>query len=144
MSASLSLLLKAGERIYLNGAVISVDRKVRIEVLNDATFLLGTHILQPEQAVTPLKQLYFAVQSMLVEPGTAPSAATMAMHMLGALRMAFGRRDVLDALAAVDGDLAAGKPYPALKKLRALFAIEAAILSGADTLPEIKARENAA
>jgi flagellar protein FlbT len=126
---TLSLLLKAGDRIYLNGAVIRVDRKVRIEVLNDATFLLGSHILQPEQAVTPLKQLYFSIQAMLVDPPTAVSAGLVAAAMLTASRKAFATPAVLDGLAAVEADLAHGRPYHALKRLRRLFELEAAILA---------------
>lgn len=67
----MSLHLRAGEKLYLNGAVIKVDRKVSIEILNDVTFLLASHVMQPADATTPLRQLYFVVQSALMDP--APS-----------------------------------------------------------------------
>lgn len=129
MSGSLSLLLKAGDRLFLNGAVIRADRKVRIEVLNDAVFLLGAHLLQPEEANTPLKQLYFAVQTMLVEPETAGAAKQLALDITSGLMRAFSNRDVLSGLFDIENDLLRGKPYPALKRLRALFPIETQILS---------------
>jgi len=65
---TLNIWLRAGEKIYLNGAVVRVDRKVRLELLNDATFLLGSHVLQLEEATTPLRRIYFLIQSLLIEP----------------------------------------------------------------------------
>ena len=129
MNGSLSLLLKAGDRLFLNGAVIRADRKVRIEVLNDAIFLLGTHLLQPEDANTPLRQLYFAVQTMLVEPDAATNAKVMALRMTASLMQAFSNREVLSGLMDIEHDIQRGKPYPALKKLRALYQFEQSILN---------------
>lgn len=61
MSQGFKITLKGGERIYINGAVLKMDRKVGVELLNEATFLLEQHILQPEGATTPLRQLYFMI-----------------------------------------------------------------------------------
>jgi flagellar biosynthesis repressor protein FlbT len=131
MSATLSLLLKAGDRIYLNGAVIRADRKVRIEVLNDATFLLGTHILQPEEAGTPLRQLYFALQAMLMDPAQAKTAERLARRMAAAALTAFENHDIVATLVSVLADLDAERPYQALKRLRLVFPLEALILASA-------------
>jgi flagellar biosynthesis repressor protein FlbT len=151
MSATLSLLLKAGDRIYLNGAVIRADRKVRIEVLNDATFLLGTHILQPDDAHSPLKQIYFALQAMLMDPASAKDAERLARRMIAAALTAFDNRDILAALVAVLADLDGAKPYPALKRLRGLFPLEALILAADAALegarqpaPNLHTQEHAA
>jgi flagellar biosynthesis regulator FlbT len=51
-----------GERRYLNGAVIRLDRKATIELLSDAAFLLETHVIQASEATTPLRRVYFVVQ----------------------------------------------------------------------------------
>ena len=68
------LKLRAGEKLYINGAVIKVDRKVTIELMNDATFLLEAHVIQPDEANTPLRQLYFVLQTQLMERESAPIA----------------------------------------------------------------------
>ncbi len=68
MKNTLKISLKPNEKIYLNGAVIRVDRKVTIELLNDVQFLLESHVLQANEASTPLRQLYFMVQIMLIDP----------------------------------------------------------------------------
>ena len=68
--------LRAGEKIYINGAVLCADRKVSLELLNDATFLLEAHVMKVESATTPLRQLYFIVQIMLMNPTTQRRPAT--------------------------------------------------------------------
>lgn len=68
MAGTFKIFLKAKERFFINGAVFRVDRKVSIELLNDVQFLLESHVLQAEDANTPLKQLYFIVQVMVMSP----------------------------------------------------------------------------
>ena len=43
--SNMRLYLRPGEKLYINGAVIRVDRKVSIELLNDVTFLLENHVM---------------------------------------------------------------------------------------------------
>ncbi len=74
MKNTLKISLRPNEKIYLNGAVIRTDRKVTIELLNDVQFLLESHVLQAADATTPLRQLYFMVQMMLIDPQTLPQA----------------------------------------------------------------------
>ena len=73
----MNITLRAGEKLYINGAVIRVDRKATIELLNDVTFLLENHVMQADQATTPLRQIYFAVQVMLMDPGATAAATTL-------------------------------------------------------------------
>ncbi len=69
--------LRAGEKIYINGAVLCADRKVSLELLNDASFLLEAHVMKVENATTPLRQLYFIVQIMLMNPTDSKTARDM-------------------------------------------------------------------
>ncbi len=78
MKKPMQISLKAGERIYINGAVIRVDRKVSLELLNDVAFLLEAHVLQVDETTTPLRQLYFILQTMLMDPLNAE--ATRALY----------------------------------------------------------------
>ncbi|MFO7460819.1 MAG: flagellar biosynthesis repressor FlbT, partial [Desulfatiglandales bacterium] len=66
MRKTLKISLKPNEKIYVNGAVLKTDRKVSLEFLNDVDFLLEAHVMQPEEAITPIRQLYFIVQVMLM------------------------------------------------------------------------------
>ena len=77
MTNVLKISLKPNEKIYINGAVIRVDRKVTVELMNDVQFLLESHVIQAEDASTPLKQLYFILQIMLMNPPGAVEARDM-------------------------------------------------------------------
>ena len=70
MKNPFKISLKANEKIYINGAVLRFDRRTSIEFLNDVSFLLEGHIMQIEQAVTPIQQLYYVIQIMLMAPNS--------------------------------------------------------------------------
>jgi flagellar protein FlbT len=128
VSGHLKVHLKPNERVYINGGVIKVDRKVTIELMNEVVFLLEGHILQEEQATTPLRQLYFIVQSMLMEPKCEPIARQMYERSHEALMRTFKSRDVLDGLVEVKTLMERGRTFEALRKIRALFVPEDEIL----------------
>ena len=131
MKSSLRISLKAGERIFINGAVLRVDRKVALEFLNDVTFLLENHVLQPEQATTPLRQLYFIVQMMLINPEGAEQAMIMFRKSVVMLLTCFKNEEVLSELKHIDGMVTQGRAFEALKAIRALYPIEEQILDTA-------------
>jgi hypothetical protein len=91
----MNITLRAGERFFINGAVIRIDRKASIELLNEVTFLLENHVMQAEEATTLVRQIYFAVQIMLMDPTAAPSAAPLANSLIeiGARRLSRARID---------------------------------------------------
>jgi flagellar biosynthesis repressor protein FlbT len=128
MKSTLKISLKPGEKIYLNGAVIKVDRKVSLELLNDVQFLLENHVLQAEQATTPLRQLYFIVQLMLMNPGGAPEALAMFRRSLPLLLASFSDEHVKSSLKDIDRLVSEGHVYEAMKQIRSLYAIEKNIL----------------
>jgi flagellar protein FlbT len=128
VSGHLKVHLKPNERVFINGGVIKVDRKVTIELMNEVVFLLEGHILQEEQATTPLRQLYFVVQSLLMEPKCEPIARQMYEQSHQALIVAFKNQDVLDGLMEVKRLMARGRSFEALRKIRSLFPLEDEIL----------------
>ena len=102
MNNSLKLSLKPNEKLYINGAVIRVDRKVTVELLNDVQFLLENHVLQPEEASTPLKQLYFILQIMLMNPQGAVDARDMFRRSLPLMLANFTDEQIRGTLKNVD------------------------------------------
>ena len=110
----MNITLRAGERIYINGAVLRIDRKATIELLNDATFLLETHVMQASDATTPLRQIYFVVQVMLMDPAAAKATTQLARgaDRQGARRLrdagdqgrAAGHRRLIGRVALFRGD----------------------------------------
>ena len=129
MKAAMHLWLRAGEKVYINGAVLKVDRKVALELLNDVTFLMESHVMQAEDATTPLRQLYFVIQTILIAPGEAADARAMFDEMQPRLLGTFRTREVISGLGSIGALVQAGRTYEALKTLRGLFPIEDSILS---------------
>ena len=129
MSQTLRITLKANEKIYINGAVIRADRKVSLELMNDVQFLLENHVLQPEDAVTPLKQLYFILQVMLMNPGSADEPRQLFRKTLPPLLDAFSEPHILSTLKHVDQLVGEDRTYEALKAIRGLFELEKQILN---------------
>jgi flagellar protein FlbT len=121
--------LRAGEKLYINGAVLKVDRKVSLELLNDATFLLEAHVMRPEDATTPLRQLYFIVQIMLMDPNDAGNARAMFERSIQLTVDAFADGEITAGLNAVSTLISLNRPFEALKRIRSLFPFEAAIIS---------------
>jgi flagellar protein FlbT len=122
------LKLRAGEKLYINGAVLKVERKATIELLNDATFLLEAHVIQADDANTPLRQLYFVLQTQLMERGSSSGAARMFNEMLGATCQALGGGVVADGLRGANALVESGRIFEALKTLRGLFPLEAELM----------------
>ena len=120
----MNISLRADEKLYINGAVIRVDRKVTIELLNDVTFLLENHVMQANEATTPLKQIYFVVQIMLMDPTAARSAAPLARSLIESALCAYRAPELTAGLKSVDASLVRGRNFEALKALRGLFAFE--------------------
>jgi flagellar protein FlbT len=138
MKSTLRISLKSGERIFINGAVLRVDRKVAIEFLNDVTFLLENHVLQPEGATTPLKQLYFIVQMMLINPEGASQSTVMFKKSITMLLASFTNDEILAELKRIDAVVTSGRPFDALKAIRTLYPIEERILSTQEITPAVR------
>ncbi|HRJ11792.1 MAG TPA: flagellar biosynthesis repressor FlbT [Alphaproteobacteria bacterium] len=66
----LKIELKPGERAVLNGVVIegASDGRTEFVILNRATIMRERHILKEEDANSPVKRLYFALQMLYIEP----------------------------------------------------------------------------
>jgi flagellar biosynthesis repressor protein FlbT len=116
--------LKRNERLFVNGAVIRLDRRGTIELLNDAQFLLENHIMQPEGATTPLRQLYFVVQTMIIDPRNAHLTSALFRAQSTQIANLAKTRSYLELVQSV-GHLVDGENYfEALKVLRKSFSLE--------------------
>lgn len=113
--------LKRGEKLYVNGAVLRVDRRTSLEFLNDVTFLLENHVMQAEDATTPERQLYFIVQSMLMDPANAGMTAELYKHLSFRTRQAIAEESTRTQIDLADKKVAEGRYFDALKLLRSCF-----------------------
>ncbi|MGV6872328.1 flagellar biosynthesis repressor FlbT [Pseudochelatococcus sp. B33] len=115
------LSLKAGERIFVNGAVLRSERRVTLELLNDATFLLEAHVMQLEDATTPLRQLYFIIQSMLINPASQHETRASVLSLLPPMQETYGDETIASGLADVRALILEERPFEALRVVRGLF-----------------------
>jgi flagellar protein FlbT len=129
----MKISLRAGELIYINGAVLRMDRKVSVELVNDVMFLLEGQVMQAADANTALRQLYFIVQLMLMNPTDVRDAAALYGQHHAALRAVCENRQMLEGLTTIDELVEGTRYYEALKRIRALFPVEQAILAGTAT-----------
>lgn len=135
MKSTLRISLKSGERIFINGAVLRVDRKVALEFLNDVTFLLENHVLQPEDATTPLRQLYFIAQMMLINPEGVSQSMAMFRKSITMLLATFRNEEILAELKRIDGLVSTGRAFDALKAIRGLYPLEDKVLNSQELTP---------
>ena len=118
----LKVRIPAGEKIVVNGAVISNvdDKAMHIQFENEAQFMRGRDILRPEQATTPLLEAYYYTQMMYIEPETREQHRPL---FTDAARRAFvtatddaARAAIFDAV----GDVGEGRYFAALTRFRDL------------------------
>ena len=117
----MNITLRAGERLYINGAVIRTDRKATIELLNDATFLLETHVMQASDANSPLRQIYFVIQVMLMDPPSAKATGDLARSLIEKAIDAFESPEVKSGLRGITDLINRSRLFEAMKTLRGLY-----------------------
>ena len=121
--------LRSGEKIYINGAVLRVDRKVSLELLNDATFLLEAHVMHAEDASTPTRQLYFIIQMMLMDPSDN-AAREMFDTSMSLMLASYDNAEIIAGLQNAKRLVDSKRTFDALKAVRGLFPIDAQIMTG--------------
>ncbi len=123
------LHLKAGEKVFINGAVLSFEQKTSVKLLNDASFLLEAYVMQPEETTTPLRQLYFYIQTALIDPKAELDSLERALLMLASIRQVVRNTEILNGLEDVEMKVKKKRYFDALRTLKKLFDDEKAILS---------------
>jgi flagellar protein FlbT len=130
--SNLVLELRQGDLMIVNGAPIRFRTKSRIELTARARFLFGKQIMQPDQAHTPARRIYFALQSAYI--GSQEERArglTSARDLIAEFKQATTSRlacEILDdALAAAEAD----ECYRALKLVRRIIRHEDAVMNRA-------------
>ncbi len=64
--STLILEIRAGELMIVNGAPIRFRSRSRIEFTSHVRFLFGKQIMPPDQADSPARRIYFALQSAYI------------------------------------------------------------------------------
>lgn len=125
----LKLSLKPGERFVVNGAVLqNGDRRAVLLLQNKASILREKDIIQPEDANTPARRIYFPIMMMYLEPAEAnryyDEFVLRLNEFMGAIRSA----DVLKECVSLSREVMAQDYYKALTRCRKLLAYEERLL----------------
>ena len=83
----------------------------------------------PRDATTPLRQLYFIIQVMLMNPNDADAARKMYQSSILATIGSFTEPTIVAGLSNVASQVSAGRVFDALKTIRGLFPREAEIIA---------------
>ena len=131
--SNLVLELRQGEVMIVNGAPIRFRTKSRIELTAKARFLFGKQIMQADDALTPARKIYFALQQAYIgDEATRPEALGRARALIETHR-ATAAQPLADALAHMLCVIAHGAGFEALKLARQIIREEQAkslIVSG--------------
>ncbi len=107
-----------------------LDRRGTVELMNDAQFLLENHIMQPDAASTPLRQLYFVIQTMILDPVNA-HLTTVLLQSQASLIKKHSKCDLyLQVVSSAEQLVQSENFFEALKVLRKSFLMEDQLLSG--------------
>lgn len=133
--STLVLELRAGDVMVINGAPIRFRTKSRVELTSRARFLFGKQVMRPEQADSPARRIYYALQSAYIgdeqeRPRGLADARVLIADFQDATTSALAREILGRALAAAESD----DCYQALKLVRRVVRHEDCVL-GRDSPP---------
>ena len=140
----LKLSLRPGEKFVVNGAVVqNGDRRAALVLQNKASVLREKDIMQPDEAGTPARRIYFPIMLMYLDDSGRDQAysefASRLTEFMGAVR----DPNVLAECIGVSKEVMAGEYYRALMRCRKLIAYEAERLGLVDVDTSVPARGHA-
>lgn len=135
--SNLILELRQGEVMIVNGAPLRFRTKTRLELTGKARFLFGKQIMSPEQANSPARRIYFALQAAYIGVDDERSIGiNSAQELIESFKSATTSQlacDILDrAWMAVKSD----DCYQALKLARRIIRHEDSVLGRVSTPPK--------
>jgi flagellar protein FlbT len=134
---SLVLELRAGEVMIVNGAPLRFRTRSRIELTARARFMFGTQIMSPDQANSPARRIYFALQTAYIGEETEREAGLeSARHFIEEFQQAttseVARQLLTRALMAAESD----DLHEALKLARRVVQHEDAVIGNPPAEPQ--------
>ncbi|MDP2431754.1 MAG: flagellar biosynthesis repressor FlbT [Pseudomonadota bacterium] len=126
----LKLDLRPHEKLFLGGAVlVNGDSRCQLTVLNDVPVLREKDILKEEDADTPCKRIYLAVQMMYMD---APALARYHQYYWEQVKAVIEvAPSTTERIEKVSEFVLEGQYYQALKAARELINYEQELLSNA-------------
>ncbi|WP_114395660.1 flagellar biosynthesis repressor FlbT [Oleisolibacter albus] len=125
----LKIRLKADEHLVINGALLKAVEPTTLLLMNHAKFMLDRQIMRPDQATSPAKRIYFAVQNTyLATAEERPGMLTFLRQCVGDFREATTSAPIRQKLDELERLVGADDFYPALQIARDIMSYEDLIL----------------
>ena len=132
----LKVELKAGERMILGDCLITNgDQRTRLFIEGQAPILREKEIMTLEQADTPAKRIYLAIQIIYTSRDPRPhheTYFTLTRELVQAVPSAW------PYIEAISSNMMAGAMYKALKSAKALIAYEKELLDHASRSQDLR------
>ena len=117
---NLVLELRQGDMMVVNGAGIRFRNKTRIELTAPARFLFGKQLMMAQDATTPVRRIYYALQQGYIGNDEERDAGLAEARRLIAAYAAAGSGGAVELGEAL-AMLEAGNCYQALKLCREII-----------------------
>lgn len=125
---SLRLTLKPNEKLIVNGCVIkNADRRQVLIIENQADIVRGVDLLDENEAATPVKKVYFFIQTVLLRPKVRDELVPIIQEKLGKLVPVF-HDDISAHIFEAANYISTGDYYKAMSSLRPVMEYEAHLL----------------
>lgn len=140
----LKLSLRPGERFVVNGAVIqNGDRRGALILQNKASVLREKDIMQPEEATTPARRVYYPIMLLYLDHGDPDQAYSEFALRIAEFTSAVRNPEALADCVGVSKEVMGGEYYKALMRCRKLMAYEDDLLGITNVDPGLPARRDA-
>ncbi|MFQ5533290.1 MAG: flagellar biosynthesis repressor FlbT [Sphingomonadales bacterium] len=122
---ALKLALKPGEKLVINGAVITNgDRRASMIIQNKVSVLREKDIMQAEEANTPTRRIYFPIMLMYLDSSRISEYYDDFVVRMTEFMSVIEDPDALANCLAISRDVMNHNFYPALMKCKKLFEFE--------------------
>ena len=127
--SNLTLELRQGDMMIVNGAAIRFRSRTRIELTAHARFLFGRQIMAPNEADSPARRIYYALQTAYIgEEHERRDGLEQAETLIEAFKSATTSAAAVALLDAALAQAKADKCYQALRLARRIIQHEDAVL----------------
>ncbi|MEW5769684.1 MAG: flagellar biosynthesis repressor FlbT [Pseudomonadota bacterium] len=127
---ALSLTLKPREKIFIGGAVVQNGQaKAELTILNDVPILRHKEILHEQDADTPCRRIYLAVQQMYMDADNRAGYYKLLQELMQ--DVAEAAPSTVSRLQEIGESVSGGQYYLALKQVKQLINYETELLKNA-------------
>lgn len=133
---ALRLTLKPNEKIVINGCVIrNADRRQTLTIENYADVVRGADLLDEASAATPVKKVYFFIQSALLRPEIRKELRPIIHKNLAELVPIFNQQ-IAGHIFEAANHVSASNYYKAMRALREVMQYEEELMALLDNRTE--------